>query len=47
MNLTDVKTCELVAELRKREGVDTIVAEPYQDVTVQVNGPATVLVVTD
>lgn len=42
-----IKTCELVAELTKREGVETHTAEPYQDMTVSVNGPAVVLVVID
>ena len=42
-----VKTCELVSEIKNREGVETHVAEPYQDVTVSVNGPAVVLVVID
>ncbi len=43
----DIKTCELVEELRKREAVETHIAEPYKDLTVTVNGPAIVLVVTD
>lgn len=42
-----IKTCELVSELTKREGVETHTAEPYQDMTVSVNGPAVVLVVID
>ena len=45
--LSEFKTCDLVDELRKREGVETHIAEPYQDVTVSVNGPAVVLVVMD
>ena len=45
--LSEFKTCDLVDELRKREGVETLIAEPYQDVTVSVNGPAVVLVVID
>ena len=45
--LSEFKTCDLVDELRKREGVETHIAEPYQDVTVSVNGPAVVLVVID
>ena len=40
-------TCELVGELSSREGVEAHVAEPYKDLTVTVNGPAIVLVVTD
>lgn len=45
--LSEFKTCVLVDELRKREGVETHIAEPYQDMTVPVNGPAVVLVVID
>ena len=45
--LSEFKTCELVDELRKREGVETHIAEPYQDVEASVNGPAVVLVVID
>lgn len=45
--LSEFKTCDLVDELRKREGVETHIAEPYQDVTVSVNGPAVVMVVID
>ena len=47
MGLSEVKTCDLVSEPRQREGVETHAAEPYQDVTVSVNGPAVVLVVID
>ena len=46
-HVSEFKTCDLVDELRKREGVETHIAEPYQDVTVSVNGPAVVLVVID
>ena len=41
------ETRELVEELKKREGVEAHIAEPYEDLTVTVNGPAVVLVVTD
>lgn len=47
MEEKNIKTCDLVKELQKREGVKTIIAEPYQDVDVKVNGPAIVLVVID
>ena len=47
MNLEGVSTVDFVTELRKREGVETTVIEPYQDAAVSVNGPALVLVVTD
>jgi len=40
-------TEELVKELSKREGVETTIAEPYEDVEVTINGPAIVLVVID
>lgn len=47
IELRNYKTCELVEELKTREGVEKHVAEPYEDVSVQVNGPAIVLVVID
>lgn len=47
MNLENVPTANLITELRKREGVETTVVEPYKDAAVNVNGPALVLVVTD
>jgi hypothetical protein len=43
----NVKTCDLVEELKKREGVEVTIAEPYKDVTIHVSGPAIVLVITD
>lgn len=45
--LSEFKTCDLVDELKKREGVETHIAEPYQDTAISVNGPAVVLVVID
>ena len=30
MEEKNIKTCDLVKELQKREGVKTIIAEPYQ-----------------
>ena len=47
MNLENVPTANLVTELRKREGVETTIVEPYQDAEVSVKGTAMVLVVTD
>ena len=47
MELKDVKTCELVEELKKREGVEVKIAELHKDMSVSVNGPAVVLVVVD
>ena len=46
-SLEKFKTCELVKELRGREGVETKIAEPYQDIDIKINGPAIVLIVTD
>lgn len=43
----EMKTSELVEELSSREGVKKIVAEPYKDVSVKINGPATVLIIAD
>lgn len=47
MDLSCYPTCALVRELQTREGVETTIAEPYQDAEVKVNGPAIVLVVID
>lgn len=45
--LQRVKTYDLVKELKKREGVTVRYAEPHDDVHVDVNGPATILIVID
>ena len=45
--LHNVPTCELVAELRTREGVETTVVEPYAETSIHASGPAIVLNVTD
>ena len=45
--LKEYKTCELVEELKKREGVEARQAEPYKDLEIKVNGPAIVLVIID
>lgn len=45
--LKDVSTKELVEELKTREGVSAKIAEPYQDLSVKVNGPAIVMVIID
>ena len=47
MELKDVKTCELVEELKKREGVEVKIVELHKDMSVSVNGPAVVLVIVD
>ena len=47
MELKDIKTCDLVEELKKREGVEVKIAEPHKDMSVSVNGPAVALVIVD
>ncbi len=47
MEITEVPTVALVDELKRREGVETHIADPYADLEIKVNGPATLLVVTD
>lgn len=42
-----ISTEVLVDELRTREGVETTMANPYEDRTITVNGPATILVIID
>lgn len=53
-DLSTVPTCELVGELRKREGVDSVNVEPYEPYSITVGnkktteqGPAVLLVVID
>lgn len=41
------KTCELVSELKLREGVKTIVVDPYEKEKMLVEGPAIVFIVVD
>lgn len=45
--LKEIPTCLLVKELENRQGVEKIIAEPYKQKPVVVDGPAIVLVVTD
>ena len=47
MKLSECSTKELVEELKIRESVKMEYAEPHQDKTITVNGPAIILVVTD
>lgn len=47
MDLSNVSTADLVRELDGREGVEATYVDPYVDMTVDVNGPAIVLVVED
>ena len=45
--LQQIPTANLVQELSKREGVEKVTLEPYQDGGIEVNGPAVILVVVD
>ena len=47
MDLAQIRTCELVEELRGREGVDVAVIDPHSNIAITVGGPAVVLGVTD
>lgn len=47
MDLKSIKTCELVQELKQRDGVEIKYAEPNQETEVSVNGPAIILIVID
>ena len=46
-DLQKYTTKDLVEELKTRESVDVTIAQPYEDVSVSVNGCAIILVVTD
>lgn len=45
--LHNIATCDLVQELEKRQGVQKTTAEPYQNISLNIDGPAVVLVITD
>lgn len=45
--LKKFKTYELVEELSKREGVEKIYIEPYQEIKVKIEGPMIILKVID
>ena len=45
--LKNLSTKDIVEELKSRLGVETRIAEPYEDLEVKVNGPAIVLIVFD
>lgn len=47
VDLKNISTKKLVEELEKRNGVNMITAEPYEDKKIKVNGPALVLIVVD
>lgn len=43
----NVKTCELVEELAKREGVEKIIVQPYQKTQINVEGSIIILKIID
>lgn len=45
--MENYSTKELVEELKRREGVEYKIVEPYQDIEIPINGPAVVLTVID
>lgn len=47
INLSQIPTAELAAELSRRDGVEKTAVEVYRDTQIQVNGPAIILVVAD
>jgi hypothetical protein len=47
MNLSQISTKELVCELKSRDGVKAIIAEPYKNVEIKAEGPAIIFVVID
>lgn len=46
-DLSGVPTCELVTELKRREGVEHVDVSPYANATTTAEGPAILLIVTD
>lgn len=46
-SLTEISTKDLVEELKKREGAEATIVEPYRDDEIVASGPSIVLVVTD
>ena len=45
--LKSIPTCGLVEELKTREGVEIMIAEPYENITVTANGPAIIIKIID
>lgn len=45
--LENINTCILVDELKCRDGVEIVTAEPYKIKELTVDGPAVVLIITD
>ena len=47
MDLSNIRTCDLVEELRKRTGVSTKEYGPYETFRVGGEGPVIILIVED
>ncbi|MCI9592263.1 MAG: BC1881 family protein [Lachnospiraceae bacterium] len=47
MDLSKVNTCDLVKELKSREGVSAITAEPYKETKISIDGPSVILIIID
>ncbi|RJE90692.1 BC1881 family protein [Paenibacillus sp. 1011MAR3C5] len=47
VTLAEYSTKELTKELAKREGVQTAMVEPYENVSINLNGPAIVVINVD
>lgn len=45
--LKSIKTCDLVEELSRREGVEKLQIEPYKKVNIETEGPIVILKVID
>lgn len=45
--LEAISTKSLVEELKKREGVEATIVEPYKQHNAHIEGPAIVMIVTD
>ena len=47
VDLSTVATCDLVAALEKRQGVQLERVDPYKPYAIDVEGPVIVLIITD
>lgn len=47
MEISEFSTKELIDELKKREGVESMFIEPHESKDIRVDGFATVLIVVD
>lgn len=45
--LNSISTCNLVEELKGREGTEYLTAEPYEEKAISIEGPAVILIIRD